>query len=327
MSKPLFVLLLLLPAAPCVWADDPKPGGTLNLVIENDKFSGTDRHYTNGLQLSYLSPKDDVPALLRAFARILPGVSNDAALRAGFSVGHNIYTPQNTELTTPIPGDRPYAGWLYGGFAILAETEDNLSTWQLNAGVVGPSAQGEFVQNTFHDWIGVGQAKGWDNQLHDEAGVQLIYEHKWRNLVEWGSMGLGADLTPHAGASLGNVATYFNAGAMVRVGKDLRNDFGPPRIHPSLPGSAFFLPRSKWSWYLFGGVDGRAVAYNIFLDGNTDGDSLDVEKKNFVYDIQAGAAITIGRLYMAYTHVYRSREFDGQDRADRFGAISLSVNF
>ncbi|MCA1605284.1 MAG: lipid A deacylase LpxR family protein, partial [Acidobacteria bacterium] len=71
----------------------------------------------------------------------------------------------------------------------------------------------------------------------------------------------------------------------------------------------------------------RFIAYNIFLDGNADGDSLSVDKEPLVADIQVGAVGTIGWLHLAYTHVYRTQEFEEQDRGDRFGAISLSAKF
>ncbi len=124
--------------------------------------------------------------------------------------------------------------------------------------------------------------------------MALIYERKWRNLAEFRESGFGIDLTPHLGGSLGNVGTYLNTGITLRFGKDLSNDFGPPRIRPSLPGSGFFVPRNTFGWYLFAGVDGRAIAYNIFLDGNADGDSLSVDKEPLVADIQVGAVVTIG---------------------------------
>ena len=69
------------------------------------------------------------------------------------------------------------------------------------------------------------------------------------------------------------MGTYLEVGATLRIGNDLPNDYGAPRIRPSLPGSNFFLPRDNFGWYLFAGAGGRAVAYNIFLDGNTDGNS------------------------------------------------------
>jgi hypothetical protein len=322
---PIIVVFLLLPAVPAV-AQQP-PAGTLGFLVENDKFTGTDRHYTNGVQLTYLSPKDDVPRWLRAASRYLPGMPESAALRAGYVLGHSIFTPNDVSTAEPLPDERPYAGWLYGGLALVAETEDRLDTWELDLGIVGPSARGEEVQNSFHGLIGVEEAAGWDNQLDDEFGYALIYERKWRNLWEHRRSGFGVDFIPHVGGSLGNVGTYLNVGAMFRFGNDLPNDFGAPRIRPSLPGSNFFLPRDNFGWYLFAGVDGRAVAYNIFLDGNTEKDSLSVDREPLVGDLQAGLVTHLGWARLAYTYVYRTREFEGQDKPDRFASIGLAVQF
>ena len=44
--------------------------------------------------------------------------------------------------------------------------------------------------------------KGWDNQLHNEPGLQLLYEHKHRVLYGGLYENLGHDLITHAGASL-----------------------------------------------------------------------------------------------------------------------------
>ncbi len=114
---------------------------------------------------------------------------------------------------------------------------------------------------------------------------------------------------------------------MIRVGKDLMDDFGPPRIHPSLPGSLFFLPRKTWGWYLFAGIDARAVTHDIFLDGNTNGDNLHVDRKPLVADLQVGMALTVGWFHITYTQVFRSKQFDQQISADRFGALSLSIKY
>ena len=89
-------------------------------------------------------------------------------------------------------------------------------------------------------------------------------------------------LIPRVGAALGNVAIYGDVGGTVRIGKNLRDDFGPPRPRPALPGSEAFIGDGSFGWYLFAGVDGQAVGRNIFLDGNTDGYSLRVSHRPFV---------------------------------------------
>ena len=38
-------------------------------------------------------------------------------------------------------------------------------------------------------------------------------------------------------------------------------------------------------------------------------------------------AVVFPGVRITYTHVFRTREFKGQRRADRFGAVSLSIRF
>jgi lipid A 3-O-deacylase len=289
----------------------PDDKGTFNFNLENDEIAGTDRHYTNGVEFSYLSSP-------------LEGRSN---WRFGIAVGQQMFTPNDTDTTAPLPNDRPYAGWLYGGLALVVDHGNQLDSFLLNVGMVGPSARAEEVQNNVHRVIDSDRSNGWANQLHDEVGGQLIYEHRWRGVLQTHGGFLGADLSPHIGGSAGNIATYANAGLTLRVGNDLRDDYGVPHIRPSLPGSGFFTPNDGFSWYAFAGVDGRVVWQNLFLDGNSDGDSLSVEKKRYVYDVQAGLAVSLSRVRLAYTYVYRSKEFQLQTSPDKFGAVSISTRF
>lgn len=303
--------------------------GTFNFLWENDVIAGTDHHYTNGVELSYLSIEDHLWDWFRSGSRLLPGVGEDDHLRVGLALGQTIFTPDDTVATQPLPEQRPYAGWLYLGVAVVANHDNQLDTWVLNLGVVGSSAKGEQAQNGFHDWISSAHVNGWNNQLKDELGYQVLFEHRWRN-IGGGKKRVGPvemDFSPHVGFSLGNIATYANAGITLRIGRDLRNDFGVPRIRPSLPGSAFFQPRDGMSWYAFAGIDARGVVYNIFLDGDAPTYDVDLRKETFVYDGQAGFALIWRKFRFAYTYVIRSHEFRGQEQPDRFGSVGLTFRF
>lgn len=133
-------------------------------------------------------------------------------------IGHSIYAQQHHRHRAI--AERAPLRWLaVRRLALVAETENRLDTWELDLGIVGPSARGEDVQNGFHGLIGVDEAAGWDNQLHDEFGYALIYERKWRNLWEHQGTGFGVDITPYVGGSLGN-GTYLDVGATLRFGND-----------------------------------------------------------------------------------------------------------
>ncbi len=63
---------------------------------------------------------------------------------------------------------------------------------------------------------------------------------------------------------------------MLRFGRNLEADYGPNRIRPSLSGTSYFNAdylEDPFGFYVYVGAQGRAVAQNIFLDGNTFRDS------------------------------------------------------
>ena len=300
--------------------------GTLSVTVENDLFGGSDRYYTNGLLLTWQSPSAGLPRPLAGLDERLDFLLGPGNLRWGLSLGQNIYTPQDTDRRIPDPRDRPYAGYLYGAASLSRSTERSQTLLEVQFGVVGPSAGGEFVQNNYHDLINVRRAFGWDRQLKDEPALTALLERRWR--VPLGTLGgVQAEVIPVAAVALGNVQTYASAGGSFRVGQGLEADWGPVRIRPALAGSGFFQPRQEFGWYVFGGVEGRAVARDIFLDGNTFRDSPSVDKRPFVGDAQAGVAVLWRGVRFAYTQVLRSEEFYGQRGRQSFGAFSASFRF
>ncbi|MFY7961674.1 MAG: lipid A deacylase LpxR family protein [Elsteraceae bacterium] len=311
---------------PTLRPDDER--GVLSFSYENDIFSNTDRHYTNGVRASYLTSESAMPYWLRSAIASLPLFPENGKNRVGFALGQSMFTPENTKLSNPNPRDRPYAGWLYGSFGVVSEVKNRLDLFDIEIGVVGPSSLADTTQKFVHRSItGSQDPKGWDRQLHDEPGVIITYQRKWRGLYERTVNGLGVDVTPYVGGNLGNVLTQAVGGATLRIGYDLPADYGPPRIRPSLTGADYFLPQHDFGFYFFAGAEGRAVARNIFLDGNSFRDSRHVEKLPFVGDIQYGVAMTIGDWRVAYTQVAALREFKGQKAGDSFGSFSISTRF
>ncbi len=102
----------------------------------------------------------------------------------------------------------------------------------------------------------------------------------------------GADVVSHAGVRLGNVQTYANAGDTVRFGYRRPSDFGVELARGASLGGSLTDdsdPRvslfHKFSLFAFGAVDGRAVARDLFLGGNTFRSSRSVSKESFVADV------------------------------------------
>lgn len=322
-------LLLALIGGPALAQDvPPDPRGSLTLSYENDVLGGSDRYYTSGLQLAWRSPSAEPPAPLRWLDERLDWLLGPGQLRWGFGLGHTIFTPRDTLASVPDPRDRPYAGWLFGAIVLQRQEAHALTTFEIQAGVVGPAALGEFVQNNVHDLIRDDSANGWNHQLKDEPGLNLVFEQTLRTpSLPLGLGGVEADLLPSASFSLGNVATYGGLGLAVRAGQGLEADFGAPRIRPALVGSQFIQPTQEFGWYVFAGAQGRAVARDIFLDGNTWRDGPSVERRPLVGDLSAGFAVHWRGLRLAYSHTWRTEEFYGQRGAQSFGSVGLTFRF
>ena len=307
----------------------------ISIQFENDFFGGgSDRHFTHGTRLACLTPP--IKWITDA-ADKLPWFSSEKALnnpkdalkaRASVSIGQNIYTPEDISDPELITDDRPYAGWLYLGFGLVAnQGSKRYDKLELEIGMIGPYSFAEEVQTFWHSLFDLKVPEGWDNQLDSEPGAVLYYEQARRFGRKKLLFGLESDVIPHVGGSLGNVFTHVAAGFTLRLGSNLVDDFGPPRIRPSLPGGGYFRLNKSFNFYIFSGVEGRAVLRNIFLDGNTFSNSHSVDKMLFVGDLQVGLAVQLNRFRFTYTQIYRTKEFEGQDRSDVFGSLSLSYQF
>jgi hypothetical protein len=341
------VVVLAASAAPAQ-ADNP---AWVTSIVEEDDFwapDNKDRHYTHGIRLSVSSP-DVHSAFWQAPFRWIGSFTSafpeqDASLAGGESIarrynliplGQNMYTPQNPALVNPDPRDRPYAGWLYGGVGIVqdtpgtsAEKVDRFDELQLTLGVVGPGSLANAMQTHYHLMIDVSPFQGWHAQLHDEPAVDLYYERKWRHHGETES-GWGWDAIPQAGVRLGTVFDYAAAGGMLRLGRNLRVDYGPPHIDMNTGAEYLNLERltaGDWGIYAFIGSEVRAVGHNIFLDGNDFKSSASVEKIPVVGDAEVGAAFFWWHLRLAYSLIYRSNEFVHQTGPDHYGSLNLTLH-
>ena len=311
-------------AAQAVYAYDEK--GTLTLALENDLFgAGTDKHYTHGTEISYVSDTYQ-PQWFLNMAALMPFYQNNAETRFVWSLGQQIYTPADISKKELQTDDRPYAGWLYTSVGLVTDNRARahyVDKLEFVLGYVGRGSGAESVQRTVHKWTGSDKAQGWDNQLHPEITADIQYQREWMlplidNVV---------DIVPRAALTLGTARRDVGAGFTVRFGSGLDSDFGPPLIRPSAAGTQYFKPNQSFYWYVFAGAHGRYVEHNIFLDGNTDHDSLSVRKNSWVGEAQAGLVLGWENWRATLTEILRSREFEQQSDADEFGAIAISYRF
>ena len=168
----LFLVVYLLGAEEGDWEYE-----RINYYFENDTFSSTDSEYTDGSRLSGLlyRPEADKEWLSIPFTDEL-----ERAHFISFSLTQQMFTPHDLNETAVIENDRPYAGWLYFELGLHQSSEVHLDSLSMQVGIIGPASGMEQLQEFVHEHVDSEVAQGWDNQLNNELGVQLNYQHKWR---------------------------------------------------------------------------------------------------------------------------------------------------
>ncbi|HZJ82149.1 MAG TPA: lipid A deacylase LpxR family protein [Guyparkeria sp.] len=302
-------------------------GGLLSIQSENNSWAGTeDGHFTNGSEIRWIFPPVE-SHWTNGLAALLPGWTANDVDQAAYRLGHQIYTPINLSATSLQEDDRPYAGLLYAGLSLAnSQTHEG---WResrglhLDLGLVGPVAGAAKTQRYFHRFIAGDEPRGWSHQLNNEPIIAIGYEHAWLKQGHWGGMEL--EYGPTTGFSLGNLFTYATAGITMRYGKGLDTTYNITSIDPAQDVQIFGQSGGKFRWYVFAGLEGRYMAHNLLLDGNSYTASHSVEREPWVGDAKAGFAFEWDRWQMTYTMIWRSEEFSQQEHPDRFGSLSLSL--
>lgn len=326
---PKIIASLLIFIAPFTYAEDPDQRDAYAFYLENDSRNiggpGSDQAYSNGMKFSYIyaqgkTPKWAVPTLDRF--KILENRAKYSKINFGISLGHQMYTPSNKSEIELVEDDRPYAAWLYLGFAASLKEKTTEQFVEVDIGTVGPSALGKEVQNNFHQLIGVADAKGWKNGIKNEPTLQLFYQKRFKIVLS-----KNLEFIPFYGAGLGNVLVGGHLGGMIRIGSHMPDDFGTSRPSAS-DGNSFISATSstkneRYGYYFFGTARGNFVERNIFLDGNTTQDSHRVKKIPLTFETEFGAALHLSYGAIVWRFVTKSPEYEEKKELNSFASVSF----
>jgi lipid A 3-O-deacylase len=305
----------------------PDTASIWTLQDENASISAgtpTDRFYVNGLRLGWTSPTTVVPDVLADLGRTLWGGGQQ---RVAVDLEQQIYTPAGTAASVPSPFDRPYAGVLLGDFSLMSDDDDSRSVLTLSLGVVGPAAGADAVQNGFHSIIGQNHTNGFGSQIQNVPAIEVLHERTWR--LPMGTVaGLETDALPSLTIGLGDLRDYLQTGVTFRFGQGLGSDFGVPRVRPGLSGGDAFVPTRPFAWYVFAGVDGQAVAYDMLLESTPFRGGPHVSTVWDVAEMQGGFAVMAYGMRLTFAYVAQTQEFNGQTGGlHQFGSASISLRF
>lgn len=323
----LFASLLL--AAGARAADEPRARQAVSVLIENDMLFDTDRYYTNGFSIAW-SRAQPPRSLLKEVAARVGYDRNVLSESHGLEIGQVMSTPADTQVATPQPDDRPWAGLLFFGPTLQLDLGKELDVFKMFVGVSGPWSLADRTQAQWHRFIKVRTPKGWAHQLENEPEFGFIYEHRWRIDLLAPEGDWNFELIPKAGFHLGTVLDKVDLGAQIRFGWRLPRDFGTSLIGTSgnLPPARFtgrlVVRRGTLGAHLFAGANGSAVFRNLFLDGSAFRAGPSVQREAFTGSFEWGGAVTSGHFRVTITSVHLAREFVGQIRAQRFSSVNLA---
>lgn len=333
--------LLLALAAACIGtpaAAAPSDEGDLqgwSLVLENDFFgratTSTDRWYTNGVHYAHSyrkgrpvhRPLELVGEIGREYFGVR-GQDGHSTTAAEF-FGHNIYTPNDLDPSTPQVYDRPYAALLFYGMGSFAYHGDQHRAFDLRIGVVGPAAGGDEVQSGIHRLIKDGLPNGWAYQVRPRLALQGTLTHTQRffdrgPLPHWGAIHLHGRATVGTIKNVAAVGITFVAGEKTRVfgapdeGDFLAVDFHNRQNH----FRASWLRRSTF----FAQMQMSAVASNYLIEGRTYGPQHEIELKRGVWMSTFGISQRLSREWrLEYRIKRRSAEFKAAQPYGRNGQI------
>ena len=183
------VALLCLTFATAAAKDPPKDFRRLYLFrfeFDNDTYLQSDDAFSAGWSFQVHSRLDD--RWNRAYAGWIgkvPGLGDDGEggriVRWAAGLGQIIITPKDVSIAEPQPDDAPWAGML--GLALSWTAYDNkkMGALQVYGGCMGPCSGAEQVQKFVHEDLGFGEPpKGWDNQLVNQALLNVNYEYRYK---------------------------------------------------------------------------------------------------------------------------------------------------
>ena len=292
---------------------------SLTLRVDNDAFdfwmlpwNRPDEEYSSGVHITY--DGGDAPWWARRFIGRSACTTRTTSCRSQrVEIGQDMYTPaRSADNPVAAPGSRRNAGWLYLSQSARALGRSRSDELTVTLGVTGPPSLAELTQKLAHDAApSLNRPADWSGQIAFEPGVIVRFEERWRAVSSGRSFGV--DIIPRWAANAGNVSTAAELGIQTQVGWHLR--------HPWLPEDGPF------SVAFVAGASARAVARDLFLDGNTFRANHDVGHEPFVGSGEVGLELRLSRFLLAYRAVNDTRSYASGPKwhpwASMVGGVSL----
>jgi hypothetical protein len=237
--------------------------------------------------------------------------AQEGCLEHTWSLGQNIFTAART-AANPVaaPGSRPNAGVLWLQDVQRISRADRLDEITLAAGVTGEPSLASPMQSLFHGLApAFNRPVDWSRQVPFEPVANIAYDqHRRANL------GI-VEVSPHAGASLGNLLTEARLGIGARGGYNLS--------HPWLRSAT----RQRVELTILGDATLRAVAWNTALSGTMFRSSDRVTLRPLVAELQAGVMARFRSASVSYVVHQTGAEYSTHRSVHQWSALEVAWRF
>jgi len=256
--------------------------------IANDVAFGTDRWYTSGVRM----------------AREKDGIE--------WGLVQDIYTP-DAKNWHPGKDDRAPTARLLGSGALHQRTPELWQTIEFALGVRGPAALGHQVTHAVHHFVPAPHVD-WSRQPGGQLDAQVAITRTQPVVFDF--------LKVHYGATVGSQVAFAHAGFELRAGDSTLSNallrFAP--TPPTSTGSAH-----AWSAYI--GASERVIGRDELISRNYDPFGAELKYRRAQSRLAAGLAWKWHWGALAFDVVQDAKEFDAQTAPQRFGSVSVLVDF
>lgn len=287
----------------------------ISISSDNDLYvtKKNDRYYSSGVFLSYRYLSKNKNTSLEK--RILH-----------WQIGHKIYTPYKSVVTSISKHDRPFAGYLYGNFDIsrIYKNEQILNT-AIQVGFIGTNSFAKELQSFIHDIYGFQQAVGWKYQIKNAFALNFGVE-SLKTILRTKKKYF--DITWENNLNVGSVFTNIATGCYSRIGlRPLQNITNSIAFNTNLNNEQTNSFRETESFIYL-----KTMLRYAFYDATLQGSFLN--KKSLitkeliplVFEVELGIKFTFSRLNFGYVINYNTGRSKNlvYNSGHKYGRIAMS---
>ncbi|RZL15017.1 MAG: lipid A deacylase LpxR family protein [Pedobacter sp.] len=284
---------------------------------DNDSylFYGQDRYYTNGLFIYFRQATDqqkNSPAIEKKVFEI--------------SVGQKMFNPYSGQAPDPALHDRPFAGYLYGGFAYSwFFKNESVLKGEFQIGTIGPSSLAEDGQELLHNLVGFYEVEGWDYQIRNAIGLNASVQYT--RLLHRAS-NQHTDFSFDGNASVGTTFNSAGAGILFRAGK-INQLFNSAITNSVVINKSSTKKRLNSEFFFYAKPQLNLIAYDATVQGGiTDNNSpVTFDVKPVVFSQLLGINYSTSRFTIDYSVIFKTKEIKSTAKGHQYGSISMYYRF